>query len=106
MEAIGQTFKLLWHTKKGFEVRDMGNLRVLFVFAEELDVNKVSLGEPWSFDKYSVALKRVERSSEVKSLVFSHSGFWVQVHDLPIRILNARVARDFVSIAGSMVEYR
>lgn len=24
-EAIAQNFKLLWHTKKGFEVRDMGN---------------------------------------------------------------------------------
>ena len=25
MEAIARNFKLLWHTKKGFEVRDMGN---------------------------------------------------------------------------------
>ena len=25
MEAVARTFKLLWHTKKGFEVRDMGN---------------------------------------------------------------------------------
>lgn len=75
MEAIGRNFKLLWHTKKGFEVRYMGNHRVLFVFAEESKVNKVFLGEPWSFDKYLVALKRVERSLEVKSLMFSHIGF-------------------------------
>ena len=33
MEAIARTFKLLWHTKKGFEVRDMGDHKVLFVFS-------------------------------------------------------------------------
>lgn len=98
------TFKLLWHTKKGFEVRDMENHRVLFLFVEELDVNKVLLGKPWSFDEHLVALKRVERSLEVKSLVFCHTGFWVQVHNLPIGSLNARVARDVVSIAGMVVE--
>ena len=43
MEAIAWYFKLLWHTKKGFEVRDMGNHRVLFVFSE---VERVLLGEP------------------------------------------------------------
>ena len=32
MEAIANTFKLLWRTRKGFEVQDMGNHRVLFEF--------------------------------------------------------------------------
>lgn len=44
MEAIARTFKLLWHVKKGFEVRDMGNHCVLFVFVEESDVEKVFFG--------------------------------------------------------------
>ena len=39
MEAIARTFKLLWHTKKGFEVRDMGNHCVLFVFIEDFDID-------------------------------------------------------------------
>ena len=59
MEAIARTFKLLWHTKKGFEVRDMGDHRVLFIFTKDSDVDKVLAGEPWSFDKNLVALKRV-----------------------------------------------
>ena len=29
MEAIARTFKLLWHVKKGLEVRDMGNHYVI-----------------------------------------------------------------------------
>jgi len=92
MEAIAQTFKLLWHTKKGFEVRDMGNHQVLFLFFEESDVDKVLAGEPWSFDKYLVALKRIWRRTEMKGLEFDSAHFWIQFHDLPFSSLNIRVA--------------
>ena len=34
----------------------MGDHRVLFVFSDESDIDKVLLGEPWSFDKNLVAL--------------------------------------------------
>ena len=59
MEAISQTFKLQWRTMKGFEVRDMGNHRVLFVFLDEENVDQVIRGELWTFDKHLVVLKRV-----------------------------------------------
>lgn len=45
MEVVAYTFKLLWHTKKGFEVRDMRDHRLLFVFSDEFDVEKVLAGE-------------------------------------------------------------
>lgn len=77
MEAIARTFKLLWHVKKGFELRDMGNHCVFFVFMEEFDVDKVLVGEPWSFDKNLVVLKRVLRPVEVKGLNFDRVSFWI-----------------------------
>ncbi|KAL0002785.1 hypothetical protein SO802_016566 [Lithocarpus litseifolius] len=83
MEAIARTFKLLWHAKKGFEVRDMGNHRVLFLFSEESDVDKVVASELWSFDKYLVTLKRIRRQAEMKGLEFDSAHFWIQVCDLP-----------------------
>ena len=77
MEAIARTFKLIWHTKKGFEVQDMGDHRVLFVFIEDFDVDKVLVGEPWFFNKNLAALKRVGSHTEVKSLVFDRACFWL-----------------------------
>lgn len=56
MEAIARTFKLVWRTRKGFEVRDMGNHLVLFSFSDESDVARVMQGEPLSFDKHLVAI--------------------------------------------------
>ena len=70
MEAIARTFKQLWLTKKGFEVKDMGNHVVLFVFLDKTDADRVLLGEPWSYDKYLVSLCRLEKNGAVKDLVF------------------------------------
>ena len=77
MEAMARTFKLLWHTKRGFKVCDMGDHRVMFVFSDESDIDKVLLGEPWSFDKNLVALKKVRRHTEVKGLLFDKAYFWI-----------------------------
>lgn len=77
----------------------LGDHRVLFILTEDSDVDKV-LGEPWSFDKNLVALKPVQRHTEVKSLVFDRTCFWLHVHHLPLGSLNMRVAKEFVLTAG------
>nr|POF25056.1 hypothetical protein CFP56_65756 [Quercus suber] len=46
MEAIAKTFKLLWRTRKGFEIRDMGDHMVLFRFPEATNIERVLQGEP------------------------------------------------------------
>ena len=104
MEAIANTFKLLWRTCKGFEVRDMGNHRVLFEFQDALDIDRVLRGEPWLFDKFLVALKRVSRNTDVKNLVFDRTWFWLQVHNLPIGSFSRSVAKAVASVAGEVVE--
>ncbi|KAK7841856.1 hypothetical protein CFP56_014779 [Quercus suber] len=65
MEAIAKTLKGIWRTRRGFEVRDMGEHRVLFIFRDERDVEQIMNGEPWSFDKHLVALKRVEKLTDL-----------------------------------------
>ena len=77
IEAVARTFRVVWRTKKGFEVRDMGNHRVLFMFAIEEDVVRVMQGEPWSFDKHLVALKRVEKTTPIQNVIFDRTSFWI-----------------------------
>ena len=104
MEAIANTFKLLWRTCKGFEVRDVGNHRVLFEFRDALDIDRVLRAKPWSFDKFLVALKRVSRNTDVKNLIFDRTQFWLQVHNLPIGSFSLSVAKAVASVAGEVVE--
>ncbi|XP_050260061.1 uncharacterized protein LOC126705182 [Quercus robur] len=104
IEAIGRTLKLLWRTKKGFEVRDMGNHRVLFIFSDETDLDWVLKGELWTFDKHLVALKRVEKTVNIQEVTFDSTRFWIQVHDLSIRSSSLIVAKKIVSLAGVVDE--
>ena len=77
MEAIARTFKQLWQTKKSFEIKDMGSHVVLFVFLDKMDADRVLLGEPWSYDKHLVSLRRMEKTVAVKDLVFNKTFFWI-----------------------------
>ena len=54
--VIARTFKSVWRTKKGFEVKDMGNHVVLFTFEDAVDAERDIMGEPWSYDKFLVSL--------------------------------------------------
>ena len=94
MEAIAKTFTLLWKTRKGFEIRDMGDHRVMFVFPEALDIDRVLMGEPWTFDRHLVVLERMKRSDAIEELKFNQTSFWVQVHDLPVRRSSLEVRAD------------
>ena len=102
MEAIAMTFTLLWKTRKGFEIRDMGEHMVLFVFPEASDIERILRGEPWTFDKHLFALKRMDTNEDIRKLDFSVTHFWVQIHDLPLRSFSMAVAKEVVSIAGSV----
>ena len=102
MEAIARTFTLLWKTRKGFEIRDLGDHKILFVFPEKADVDRVLEGEPWSFDRHLVVLQRIERDDVLRSMDFSVTRFWVQVHDMPIGSSSLDLAKEFGSVVGKV----
>ena len=100
MEAIAKTFTLLWKTKKGFEIRDMGDHMVLFVFPKASNIERILRGEPWTFDKHLIALKRMDTNEDIRKLDFSVTRFRVQIHDLPLRSFS--LVKEIVSIAGNV----
>ena len=71
MEAIAKTFTLLWKTRKGFEIRDVGDHRVMFVFPDAADVEGVLKGEPWTFDRHLVVLEKMNSSDNTEGLSFN-----------------------------------
>lgn len=102
MEAISRTFKPFWWTKNSFEVKNVGNHTVLFVFSDKVDAERFLMGEPWSYDKHLVSLRRLEQSVMVKELEFNRLLFWVQLHDLPIGDMNPQTACEIAEIIGEV----
>ena len=64
----------------------------MFAFEVESDVDKVLMGEPWSFDRHLVLLQRYDGKTTMKDLDFTTSLLWVQIHSLPFCFLSPVVA--------------
>lgn len=54
IEVVAKTFRPPWRTRGKFEVNDAGNNILLFAFELNADIEKVLMGEPWSFDRHLV----------------------------------------------------
>ena len=103
IEAIAKTLKGIWRTRRGFEVRDMSDHKVLFIFREEGNVEQIMKGEPWTFDKHLVALKRIKKHMDLSQIQFETTCMWIQLHNLPIGI-SSSAAKSIVSAAGKVFE--
>jgi hypothetical protein len=75
VEAIARTFKPLWQTRKSFSIQDVGDNMVLIEFEEAADLERVLLGEPWSYDKYLIAFHRLSNEIAVEEFAFPSGGF-------------------------------
>lgn len=92
IDAIGRTFKPLWKTRNGFQIRDVGNHIILFVFDDENEADKVVAMEPWTFVKHLFIFSRFDGSCPVRSLQFDTVNFWIQMHGLALNRLNEKTA--------------
>nr|XP_023883814.1 uncharacterized protein At4g02000-like [Quercus suber] len=81
-------------------MHNVGNHIILFIFDNEEEVEKIMEGEPWSFDKHLVMIKRYDYSIPVKDLVFEYVSLWVQVQDIPIKYLSQEIVEKLYEVAG------
>ncbi|XP_065619559.1 uncharacterized protein LOC136063304 [Quercus suber] len=102
MEIMARTFKQLWRSTNGFKIRNQKDHRVLFVFDNLGDVDRILKNQHWSFDKFLVMLQRYNSEILVRDLVFKTTLFWIQVHDIPVRFMNRSVAEEICDTIGEV----
>nr|POE93752.1 hypothetical protein CFP56_30522 [Quercus suber] len=103
VEAIGRTFKPLWRAKKEFKVREAGDHILLFVFELESNAERVLTNEPWTFDKHVVLLQRFDGSTPARYLRFTKLKIWVQIHGLPMRMLDSETTIEIGETLGQVI---
>ena len=103
IDAIVKTFTPLWRSCNGFKIRNIVNHRILFVFDDEFEVENIIHGEPWNFDKHLVIMEQFEVSNLVDTLKFDKTMFWVQVHGIPYKYMNVKVAKKIYEVLVKVI---
>ena len=74
-EAVAATFTPIWRSKRGFKIKNLGNLIMLFSFDNETEVNTILANAPWSFNKHLMILQKYDGVSKIEDLDFNNTSF-------------------------------
>lgn len=85
--AFMSTMERIWNPKHGLEAKEIGANLFLFQFYHWRDMEKVTEGEPWFFDKSVVVLKPVVKGAQPSTMAESliYAPFWVRIYDPPLK---------------------
>ena len=75
MDGVVRTFKQLWRSTNGFKIQHLGNHKVLFIFDNLADVDRILKNQPWSFDKHLIVIQRYDSDTPARELRFNKATF-------------------------------
>nr|POE66594.1 hypothetical protein CFP56_32803 [Quercus suber] len=104
VEAITRTFKPLWKHTGELKIRDVWKNILLFEFEDNLDLERVLEFEPWSYDKSLVIFQKAFDAESAPTLDFSHTTFWLQIHNVPKRLLTQETGKAVGKTLGTVVQ--
>ncbi|KAK6128791.1 hypothetical protein DH2020_037427 [Rehmannia glutinosa] len=98
-DQILSLFKRLWNPKGSFSCKTVHDNTFLFSFGNILDKRRVIVGSPWLFDIHLLVINEVVTDVKPSTMVFSHCEFWIQLHQLPLGLMN----RGFAEYVGNSI---
>lgn len=99
-EIIQKSMSKIWRTSKPFCILDIKQNIFIFSFDNDDDMNWVMHRETWLFETSLMSLKAFDKNILVTKMDFSSEAFWVNMHDLPIRCMNAEMGNQLGSTIG------
>ena len=103
MEAVARIFKPIWRARNGFKIRNLGDHKLLFIFDNKPDANRVLNNELWSFDKHLVVLQRYSTDILLQDFSLNETTVWRQVHSMPVSYINKETAEDICMVERKVI---
>ncbi|KAK6120279.1 hypothetical protein DH2020_045970 [Rehmannia glutinosa] len=103
-DQITTLFKRLWNLKGPFSCKTIQDNIFFFSFDSVLDKKRVLAGAPWLFDKYLLVLHEALADVNPADIRFTHCDFWIQLHHLPLGLMNTSFAETAGNTIGHFLE--
>ncbi|KAH9685370.1 CCHC-type domain-containing protein [Citrus sinensis] len=98
-EGLKTAMQLAWRTVREVKVESMGDNVFLFKFANEVERRRILKGGPWHFDRALLVLAEPSGIGDIKKQSFTHTSFWVQIHNIPIMCM----VRETIKMLGERI---
>ncbi|KAH9649686.1 hypothetical protein KPL70_026078 [Citrus sinensis] len=83
-EGLRAAMQQVWRSVKEVKVESMGENIFIFKFASEGEKKRILHGGPWHFNNWLMVLIEPTGVGDIKQQTFTHTSFWVQIHNAPI----------------------
>jgi hypothetical protein len=104
-EAFKTVLSRIWRTIQGVIFKELDDNVWLFEFEDESDMRRVLEGRPWLFDRQILVLNEFDGSIPISQMQFTHSPFWVQVHEMPLLLMTKGIGEKIGMSLGRLVDF-
>ncbi|KAL6518629.1 hypothetical protein OROGR_019131 [Orobanche gracilis] len=95
----------MWKLQGKVEVRAVEGNLFTFKFLNMEDREQVMKASPWTFDRFSIALKELDVDDNPSHGALTTVPFWVHVHDLPVRFRTEGVAKMLGDVLDGFLDW-
>ena len=78
----------VWRLLKKVKVESLGENIFIFKFASEEENSIILYRGPWHFNNSLIVLVEPTGVGNIKQQAFTHTSFWVQIHNVPIMCMD------------------
>lgn len=101
-ESFKSMLTRLWRIRGLVVFQEVQDNVWLFELSDGGDKRRILEGCPWSFDRQILVLNEFDGSTPPSQMQFTHSPFWVQVHDMPLLCMTKIVATKIGESMGKL----
>lgn len=95
----------VWKLRRGVEIKDIGNGRLLARFYHKVDLKRVIDGGPWSIGNHPLIIHPLKVGEVPHRVPLDRLAFWIQIYNLPVRSFSENVGRSLGNFIGRFLEY-
>ncbi|KAL4325747.1 hypothetical protein GQ457_11G028050 [Hibiscus cannabinus] len=96
-------FRSIWKDDKVLTISEINPNFFLISFASPANRANVLKRGPWDFQKYWFALEQADPNRTIPNYSFLHMCIWVRIHNIPLSLMTATLARVLGASIGKVI---